>query len=237
MQVITTHVNADFDCLAAMVAAGKLYPGARMVFSGSAERAVNDYLKETALPFKIHRVRDIDLEHVKRLILVDTQDAGRIGPFKALTEKAGVEVHIYDHHPESPAGVSASQSVIRKRGAATTLLHEILVEKQIPLSPEESTLLALGIFQDTASLLSSSTTAEDFSALARLVAGGANLNRVSNYLNRRLNQEQLNVLNDLIGGLETHNINGIDISLTTASMDHFVEDLAQVVHSVMDLEA
>ena len=99
MQVITTHVNADFDCLAAMVAAGRLYPGAHMVFSGSAERAVNDYLKETALPFKLSRVRDIDLGQVSRLILVDTQDTSRIGPFGPLAESPGVEVHVYDHHP------------------------------------------------------------------------------------------------------------------------------------------
>jgi tRNA nucleotidyltransferase (CCA-adding enzyme) len=42
MQVITTHLNADFDCLASMVAAKKLYPEARMVFSGSAEKMVQD---------------------------------------------------------------------------------------------------------------------------------------------------------------------------------------------------
>ncbi len=236
MQVITTHVNADFDCLAAMVAAGRLYPGAHMVFSGSAERAVNDYLKETALPFKLSRVRDIDLGQVSRLILVDTQDTSRIGPFGPLAESPGVEVHVYDHHPEGPDGVSAALSVIRKRGAATTLLVELLLEKGIALSPEESTLMALGIFQDTASLLSPSTTAEDFSALARLVGTGADLNRVARYLNRELNPEQLDVLNELIGGLETHNINGVDIALATASAEHFIEDLAQVVHSVMDLE-
>jgi len=236
MQVITTHVNADFDCLAAMVAAGRLFPGARMVFSGSAERAVNDYLRETALPFKIHRVRDIDLDAVSRLIVVDTQDASRIGPFGPLAGKSGVEVHVYDHHPEGPDGIAASDSVIRRRGAATTVLLELLEEQGIALSPEECTLMALGIFQDTASLLSTSTTPEDFSALARLVGAGADLTRVSRYLNRRLNAEQLDVLNELVGGLETHNINGVDIALATASAEHFIEDLAQVVHSVMDLE-
>ena len=35
MDVITTHINADFDCLASMVAAKKLYPEAKLVFSGS----------------------------------------------------------------------------------------------------------------------------------------------------------------------------------------------------------
>ena len=34
MEVITTHVNADFDYLASMVAAAKFYPEAKLVFAG-----------------------------------------------------------------------------------------------------------------------------------------------------------------------------------------------------------
>jgi len=33
MEVITTHVNADFDCVGSMVAAKKMYPDAKLVFS------------------------------------------------------------------------------------------------------------------------------------------------------------------------------------------------------------
>ena len=44
MQVITTHFSADFDCMAAMVAAQKLYPEAKMVFSGSMEKPLQEYL-------------------------------------------------------------------------------------------------------------------------------------------------------------------------------------------------
>lgn len=35
MEIITSHVNADFDSLAAMVAAKRLYPQAELVFPGS----------------------------------------------------------------------------------------------------------------------------------------------------------------------------------------------------------
>jgi len=31
MEIITGHVNSDFDCLASMIAANKLYPHAVMV--------------------------------------------------------------------------------------------------------------------------------------------------------------------------------------------------------------
>ena len=36
MDIITTHIGADFDSLAAMVAAKKLYPDAVLVFPGFA---------------------------------------------------------------------------------------------------------------------------------------------------------------------------------------------------------
>ena len=41
--VITTHVNADFDALASMLAAQKLYPEARVVFPGSQEKNLKNF--------------------------------------------------------------------------------------------------------------------------------------------------------------------------------------------------
>ena len=236
MEVITTHVNADFDCLASLVAAKKIYPEARVVLSGSAERTVHEYLKHVGPAIEIDKIKHIDFGQVTRLIIVDTQDCERIGDFKSLVGQPQIEIHIYDHHPDCPGKIKADRAVIRKRGAATTILCEILSEKNLALTPEECTLMVLGIFQDTASMLSSSTTAEDFAAVSHLVEQGANLNTVSEFLHCRLNQEQLNVLNDLISDLQNHLINGMEIAIATASADHFVEDLAQVVHGIMDME-
>ena len=44
MDVITTHINADFDCLGAMAAAARLYPGALISFPGSQEKGVRDFV-------------------------------------------------------------------------------------------------------------------------------------------------------------------------------------------------
>ena len=46
MEVITTHLNADFDALASMVAAKKLYPDAELVFAGSQEKVLRDFLSQ-----------------------------------------------------------------------------------------------------------------------------------------------------------------------------------------------
>jgi tRNA nucleotidyltransferase (CCA-adding enzyme) len=236
MQVITTHFSADFDCMAAMVAAHKLYPEAKMVFSGSMEKPLQEYLKALNPPFHFSRIKDVDLDQVTRLIVVDTQDPERIGILKKLLGREGVEVHVYDHHLDVANPLKADRSVIRKRGSCATILCEELAEQDIGLSPEECTLMALGIYQDTHSLISVSTTPEDFQAAGNMVAKGADLNAVAEFVEARLNEEQLGVMNDLIQNLEIQNFNGVDVAVCTASLDYYVGDLAVVVYRLMELE-
>jgi tRNA nucleotidyltransferase (CCA-adding enzyme) len=236
MQVITTHLNADFDSLASMVAARKLYPEASLVLSGSAERAVHEYLKSHSHICELTKLKSIDVEFVDRLIIVDTQEPDRIGVFKALIGKPGKEVHVYDHHLESSREIRFDKEVIRKRGAATTILMEMLEQENIALSAEESTLMTLGIYQDTHGLLSPSTTPEDFLAVSRLVAMGADLNQVADTIQPQLNQDQINVMNDMIRNLENLHVNGVEVALATATVDYYVEDLAHVVSKLMSLE-
>ena len=236
MQVITTHLNADFDCLASMMAAKKLYPQAHLVLPGSAERLVDDFLKEESPHLKFTRIKDIPLDQVRLLVVVDTHAPERIGVFGSLLDDSQVEVHIYDHHPDPQLELKVGRKIIKKRGATSTLLHEILLEKNVSLTPEECTLMVLGIYQDTHSLVAVSTTPEDLTAAGDLIKRGADLNRVSSYMRQKLNPEQLDIFNGMVSSLESHLINGVEVSLTTASSDHFVRDLAYVVQNVMDLE-
>ena len=147
-----------------------------------------------------------------------------------------MEVHVYDHHMEVLNPVKADHFGFRKRGSCATLLCEELAEQGIVLSPEESTLMALGIYQDTHSLISTSTTPEDFHKAGHLVELGADLNIVAEFVKTRLNDEQLGVMNDLIRNLEIHDINGMKVALCTASLDYYVGDLAVVVSRLMELE-
>jgi tRNA nucleotidyltransferase (CCA-adding enzyme) len=236
MQVITSHFSADFDCMAAMVAVQKLYPEAKMVFSGSMEKPLQEYLKAHNPPFQFSKIKEVNFDQVTRLIVVDTRDPERIGLFKNLLNKEGVEVHVYDHHLDVVSPLKADQSVIRERGSCVTLVCEELAERGIELPPEECTLMALGIYQDTHSLMSVATTPEDFHAVGRMVAGGADLNTVARFVEVRLNEEQRGVMNDLINNLEVHNFNGVDVALCTASFDYYVGDLAVVVSRLMELE-
>ena len=236
MKLITTHLNADFDALASMAAAQKLFPSAKMVFSGSTEKYIQEYLNVTRPPLEFTPLKEVDINAVTHLIIVDTHESERIGPFKSLLNKRGVRVQIFDHHPENIETLSAPQTTIKKRGACTTLMCEILMEKKIDLSPWEATLMALGIYEDTHSLTSPSSTPEDFMVMSQLIEKGADLNSVTDFIEPKLNQEQLGVMNDLIANLELHNFNGIEFGLATATADKYIGDLAPVVSQLLKLE-
>ncbi|MFP6637967.1 MAG: hypothetical protein VB778_05010, partial [Nitrospinaceae bacterium] len=81
MQVITTHLNADFDCLASMMAAKKLYPQAHLVLPGSAESLVEDFLKEKSPALEFTKIKNIPVDQVRLLVVVDTHAPERIGIF------------------------------------------------------------------------------------------------------------------------------------------------------------
>src|SRR5512136_12735 len=180
MEVITTHINADFDSLASMLAAKKLYPGAVLVFPGSTEKNLRDFfLQSTFYVFQAERMKNVDLKAVKRLILVDTRQAGRIGKFGEVARRPGVEIHIFDHHPPSREDLHGTVEEVREVGATVTILARILQEKEIALTPEEATILAVGLYEDTGSFTFSSTTPEDLQTAAFLLERGANLNIVS----------------------------------------------------------
>ena len=78
------------------------------------------------------------------------------------------------------------------------------------ITPDEATILMMGIYEDTGSLTFSSTTEEDYYAAAFLLKEGANLNIVSDIITKELNAEQISLLYELVHTAAAHTINGID---------------------------
>jgi tRNA nucleotidyltransferase (CCA-adding enzyme) len=126
--------------------------------------------------------------------------------------------------------------VVKPVGATVTILTELIRERNIQLTPDEATILTLGIYEDTGSFTFSSTTPADYEAARFLLTQGANLNMVSDMLTRELTAEQISLLHDLIHSATTHTINTIPICITRASVDKYIGDFALLVHKLMDME-
>lgn len=234
MDIITSHLNTDFDSLASAIAAKKLYPDAVIVFPGSMEKKVRDFV-DAFQPVEIKRFREIPLSEVTRLIIVDTKNAERIGGFKELLSLPGVEVHVYDHHSPAKEDIKGRVMVLDTAGAVSTIFAEIIKERSLPLSTLEATILCLGIYQETGSLLFSSTTPRDLQAVAWLIRQGANLNIVSDFLKEEMSREEFALLNEIIKSLEEVVVQGIRIKIGKGTMEGF-GDVAHLAHQVMNME-
>jgi tRNA nucleotidyltransferase (CCA-adding enzyme) len=237
IEVITTHLNTDFDGLASMLAAKRLYPDAWLVFPGSQEQNLrNFFLQSTVYLYNFTKVKQVPLERIRRLILVDTRQPDRIGRFSEILNRSGLDIHIYDHHPSTKNDIKGNLEFIKPVGATMTLMTGFLKDKNILLTPDEATLMALGIYEDTGSFTFGSTTSEDYQAAAYLLEQGANLNLVSDMLTRELTAEQVSLLNQMLESATRHRINNVEIVVAKASIDSYVGDFAVLVHKMMDME-
>ena len=240
MDLITTHLNADFDGLASMVAARKLYPGAVLVLPGGAQESVRGFLATHHLD--IARLKDVALERVRRLILVDVQEPERLGPLKTLSSRADVEVHVFDHHgaddePQTrPQWPHLAERHIEPVGATTTLLVERLKAQQIILTAAEATVLALGLYEETGSLAYPSTTPRDLEAAAVVLRAGADLNVVAEVLRHPLDPDLIALLNDLLQSGSIYYLEGRKILVASSTYDRYKGDLAEAVHRLAELQ-
>ncbi len=228
-------MNADFDALASMVAAKKIYPDAEIVFPGSQEKKLRDFL-EAFQPVQIKRIKDIDASKITRLILVDTKTPSRIGPFAELIQNKKIKIHIYDHHPFAKGDIRGELEKIELVGATATIFTEILKNKRLHPTPMEATILVMGIYEETGCMLFPSTTERDMLAAAYLLKRGANLNIAANFLKMELSTEELDILNELLQSSKDIVIKGIRIKIAKAAREFYIGDAAHLAHRIMDME-
>lgn len=236
MEIITCHINADFDSFASAVAAQKIYPDAKIVLPGAQNRNVREFLALHDDVIEIEDLKLIDLKTISRLILVDTKIGRRIGELEKVALRPGVEVFTFDHHPPTPEDVPITRDFSESVGACTTILTKIIRDKGIPITPFEATLFALGIHEDTGSLTFKTTTYDDAEALAFLMANKANIEVIHKFLNPILAADQQTLLDDLLHAVRVIEVAGTPIIITKARVAQYIEGGSVVVSKLADIE-
>ncbi len=235
--VITSHTNADFDALASIVAASKLYPNATLIFPGSQEKNLkNFFIQSTTYLFNFMLFKDIDPTSVELLVVCDTRQRSRIPHVRPVLDNADLKIHLYDHHPDTDDDLVAEKSIVKNWGSTTTIISLIMKERGISLTDEEATLFGLGIYEDTGSFGFNTTTPEDFEAAGWLKGQGMDIEVIKDLLSNELSAEQVTNLGSLLQNAKTHDIHGADVVITEISTDKFVPDFALLVHKLMDME-
>jgi tRNA nucleotidyltransferase (CCA-adding enzyme) len=236
MDVIVSHVNADFDSLAGLVGARKLYPDAVMVLPGGESAAVGRFLSLHRDALAPLRPPDVDPETITRVIVVDTPTRRRIGPAAAWLDLPDVEVHLYDHHVDTEPDIAASQSRLEPWGSVSSILVAELRSRNETLTPIEATAMLLGIYEDTGSLSYAGTRPEDVEAAAWLLRQGAGLDVVAEFTRGSLDPAQRELLRDLLADARTHEVAGSSVLVATAKADAFVSEAAVLTHRLLEVE-
>lgn len=236
MKIILSHRYLDFDALASMVAVQKLYPDALLVIEGSYGSFVQDFLALAKEHIPYYRLKDIDVSKVKNIILVDTFELSRsIANPEILKQLKNVELEVIDHHPFS--NPDSSKATIEMLGACTTILVEKIIQKGLKLSSFDATLLALGIYDDTGSLLFENTTARDLRAVAYLLEQGAQLGVIAEYLHRPLTSEQMELFQQLLDNGSTESFEKTPVYISYAEYGEYFGGLALLAHRIGEIES
>ncbi len=236
LEVIISHQSTDFDSLAAMVAAKKIYKDALLVFTGAIERNVRKFISMYGDLIEITPIKKIKIEEINKLIIVDTRIKRRIGPFANVINKRDLEIHIYDHHPSTADDIKGDINAIEEVGATTTIMLKKIRKMNLEISPIEATLFALGIYEDTGSLTFSTTTIDDINSISYLFDKGINLKVVANFINIGLSIAQKKLLNKLLLSSKEIFCKGIRINMANAEVKNYTEGLALLTHKLIEIE-
>lgn len=236
LTIITTHSNPDYDAVGSMVAARKLYPEALLIFPGGSEKNLRHFFIQSLIHLiEPAKVKDVDLSQVGRLVVVDTRQPSRLGEIQEVLNNPDLDIHIYDHHPDAPGDLKGTFEHVEMVGATVTILAEHISDCNVELLPEEATMMAVGLYEDTGSFTFSSTTARDYLAGAELLRRGADLSVVSQLTVRELTTAQLALLNELIDSAETRQVRGFSLVVAMAQTEHYVDDVAVLAHKMMEM--
>ena len=238
MNIVITHINPDFDAIASAYAAYKLYNCNHIALCSNMENNVYKYIEDNEFKINIKQYNDKtykEITKIDNLIITDCNQKARLGKLACLLDIAE-NIIIYDHHNKSSCDIETDNKNIYEIGAVTSLMVEILQNKNIDISKEESTFLALGIYEDTGLLTFSKTKEKDALSLAYLISKNADTTLANDYIQRELSNIQVMLLNELLLNLSIITIGGVDVAYSFATVDEYIDEAALITHKLMAIE-
>jgi tRNA nucleotidyltransferase (CCA-adding enzyme) len=235
-EVIATHSNTDFDAFAAMLAVRRLYPDAVVAVPGALNRNVREFFRLHADELDAVEVSRIEPEAIRRLIVVETTSASRLGELEHVALDPDVEKVVFDHHAgDLPAWVRPENAVVSQDGALTTTLVGVLAEREIGVTPVEATAFALGIHEDTGSLTYPTATQRDADALAWCLRHGARQELLARFLHMPLAHDERELLAALMDAVASERVAGVEVLVAAVAWPRHVDGVSNLAHKIIDL--
>lgn len=237
MKIIISHTYCDFDAFASMVAANLLFPDAQICLVGDADESVKKFLKDFHYKFNFLKERQIELNVIESVILVDNYRLDRLNKIgKFLLDNPHIPVICFDHHPIDKKPDNFLFYHYDKTGSCVSLLLRFIHEKNIKVEPFIATVLAMGIYEDTGNFVNENTSSADFSAMAYLLSLGASLKTIKKYINHSFNASELKLMNKMLNSVETHLINGIKVTFLYLNLPVHRQNISSLVQHIRQSE-
>ncbi len=240
MELVLAHRNMDFDCLASQVALCKLYPAARIVPAHPIPQRLKSFLSLYRDQLPLVDLHYVDWKRVKHVYLVDCQKLDRLDD-KAKRDFAEYSSRgaftIFDHHDtddDSLLPSATAASIVKKTGAAATILVEILKERKISLSNFEATVIAAGIYEDTGCLTNKGTSEFDAQAIAYCLNQGADLERINHIIRPKFSESQVALFEQLLSRVESIELGAARLSVCCAFTEKFVDGAAEIASRLLE---
>ena len=230
MLIATTHKNTDFDGLASVIAATLLYPDCVGVIPKMTNKNVEQFLSTHKTAFNLILPHEVTHNKVKKLIVVDTDQWRRLDRMEKLATRQDLDIDLWDHHMVGKGDILPTWSCKEQIGSTVTLLVREMQKRQLELKPLDSTVMLIGLYEDTGHLSYPSTTAEDARAAAYLLDNRADLNVAAFFLNPPYEENQKEILFEMMKETEKFTINGNSIGFNTITLDKKVTNLATIVN-------
>jgi nanoRNase/pAp phosphatase (c-di-AMP/oligoRNAs hydrolase) len=230
MLIATTHKNTDFDGLASVIAATILYPGCIGVVPKMTNKNVDQFLSTHKTAFNLILPQEVKHEEVRKLVVVDTDQWQRLDRMDKLAKRTDLEIDLWDHHMMTGGDISATWSCKERIGSTVTLFAREMQRRGIKLSALDSTVMLIGLYEDTGHLTFPSTKAEDARAAAYLLENHADLNVAGFFLNPPYEENQKEILFEMMKKTEKQTIGGHTVGFNHVSLDKKVPNLAAVVN-------
>ena len=177
---------------------------------------------------RIRSRKDLDLDLVESLIVVDANNWNRLDRMEALSTRPNLDIISWDHHMEGVT-IQSGQEYREEVGATITLLLEEIQRKDTPVTPMQATLFLLGIYDDTGCLTFSSATHRDARMTAFLLENGADLNIVSAYLADTIDDSHSEVFSHMLATAKVLEIDGLKIGICAQGVKSGLTMLASLV--------
>ncbi len=240
VDVVTTHLNADLDGLAAMVALWRLRDRRPvLVVPGSMDATARRFLAdhEAALP-PVRGVREL-LREVRagaslgELLLADVARLSRTGRVGELAERFE-RVLAFDTHP--PEEGDAPRAPLPPAGSCAAALALALRDAGRAPEPVEATLFLAAIHVDTGHFTFPSTTAVDHEAAALCLGWGARPEAAARYAPRGFSRHQLRLLEAMSEDVAFVEEEGAAAALLTLETPRWEPDLSVLLAQLREAE-